>query len=103
MPVLLGAIKKSDPIQKRVDEINERIKRAGNNSVEDPQSTWGTRFKYQPLKYSRGVLFITFFELDLYKYNRTGKEEWKKVTERVGKFDIPETLTIIKRYYREYK
>lgn len=103
MAVLLGAIKSGkDPIQKRVDEINDMIRFANENNIEvvDNRSTWQTPMKYNLLKYSRGVLFVTYQELDLYRYNKGQGKFYKKVSDRVGKYDIKEVLNDIARMYR---
>jgi hypothetical protein len=103
MAVLLGAIKSgNDPIQKRVDEINDMIRYANENNIDvvDKSSTWQANMKYNLLKYSRGVLFVSYQQLDLYKYYKGQGETWKKESYRVGKNDVREVLTDIARMYR---
>jgi hypothetical protein len=103
MAVLLGAIKAgSNAIQKRVDEVNDMIRFANENKIEvvDKSGTWQAPMKYNLLKYSRGVLFVTYQELDIYKYNRGKGEDWQKKTARYGKEDIRDVLNDIAKMYR---
>lgn len=93
---------KQNAIQKRVDEINEMIKKANSLglSVRDTSTTWQTEMKFKPLKYSRGVLFVTYEELDLYKYAKGGGRTWKKKTDRYGQYEISSVLSDIRKMYK---
>ena len=81
MSIFLGAVQKSsNAIQKRVDEVNEMI-RFGNSHdiyVVDSTTTWQAPMKYNLLKYTKGVLYVSYEELDLYKYNRGKGKSFKK-------------------------
>ena len=92
----------SNAIQKRVDEVNEMINFANENNIEvvDKNSTWQTPMKYNPLKYSRGILFVSYQSLDLYKFNKGQGESWKKENDKFGKDDVKDVLTDIARMYR---
>jgi hypothetical protein len=115
MAVLLGAIKQKNvnAIQKRVDEINEMIRFAKEHKLEvvDKTNTWQAPMKYEPLKYSNGVLYVTYYKFDLYKYAKGQGYDWKKESYKVGRKDtsyggysenesIKMTLTDIARMYR---
>ena len=63
-----------------------------------------------PLKFSRGVLFVTWQELDLYTYAKTSKMIWKKGSEKWGTSgrynredigDLKKEITRIIRLYKE--
>jgi hypothetical protein len=77
-------------LQRKVDEVNRLIKLVNDNdlTVVNSSSTWETPMKYQPIVVSRGGLKITYKELDLYKYNRTGKQSWEEKKETVLKRDM---------------
>ena len=77
-------------LQRKVDEVNRLIKLVNDNdlTVVNSSSTWETPMKYQPIVVSRGGLKITYKELDLYKYNRTGKQNWEEKKETVLKRDM---------------
>ena len=92
-------------IEKKVAEVNKLIELANANdiSVVDSSSTWESPMKYKPVKYSNGVLYVEYKELDLYKYNRTGQSNWvtkkDKVLKRNMEFDNP--LNDIAKMYRK--
>ncbi len=92
-------------IEKRVEEVNKLIELANANdiSVIDSSTTWQSPMKYKPIRYSNGVLYIEYQELDLYKYNRTGESNWvtkkDKVLKRNMEFDNP--LNDIAKMYRK--
>ena len=92
-------------IEKKVAEINELIKYANDNKIEvvDESSTWQAPMKYKPIKYSNGVLYIEYDELDLYKYSKGQGKVWKMVKDKVLKdnmqFDNP--LNDIARMFRK--
>jgi hypothetical protein len=76
-------------IKKRVDEINALIKLGNENDIEvvDESTTWESPMKFKPIKYSNGVLYVEYQELDLYSYlkGRGTKYETKKF--KVTKYD----------------
>jgi DNA repair protein RadC len=92
-------------IEKRVEEVNKLIELANANdiSVIDSSTTWQSPMKYKPIRYSNGVLYVEYQELDLYKYNRTGESNWvtkkDKVLKRNMEFDNP--LNDIAKMYRK--
>lgn len=115
MAVLLGAIKQKNvnAIQKRVDEINEMIRYANAHDLDvvDKTNSWQAPMKYEPLKYSNGVLYITYQKLNLYDYLKGRGSKWTKESYKVGRKDtsyggysenqsIKMTLTDIARMYR---
>ena len=95
-------MKPSKTIEKKVQEINALIETANNNGlkVTDNKSTWQTEFKYNPLKYTRGSLYIQCAELDLYRALKSGYKVWNVRNERESQEeDIKATLSSIKRMY----
>jgi hypothetical protein len=92
-------------IEKKVTELNRLIELANEKgiSVVDSSSTWQSPMKYKPIRYSNGVLYVEYQELDLYKYNRTGSSNWvtkkDKVLKRNMQFDNP--LNEIAKMYRK--
>jgi len=104
MSILLGAVKQTNTnaIQKRVDEINAMIRFAKLHKLEvvDKSGSWQSPMIYEQLKYTKGVLYAKYKELDLYKANRGGGRDYKNMTERYGKNDVKEGLTYIARMYR---
>jgi hypothetical protein len=114
MSIFLGAIKQKNvsSIQKRVDEINDMIRYANEHNLEvvDKSQTWEAPMKFEPLKYSNGVLYVKYQKLDLYKYNRGKGTSWQKESYKVGRKDtsygfeenesIRLTLTDIARMFR---
>jgi hypothetical protein len=92
-------------IEKKVAEVNRLIELANEKgiSVVDSSSTWQSPMKYKPIRYSNGVLYVEYDELDLYKYNRTGVSNWvtkkDKVLKRDMQFDNP--LNDIAKMYRK--
>jgi hypothetical protein len=114
MAVLLGAIQKNNnAIQKRVDEINAMIRFANANKLEvvDKSGSWQAEMKYEELKYSKGVLYITYQTLDLYGYLKGKGRKYKKESYKIGRKDtqyggysenesIRLNLTDIARMYR---
>ena len=104
MSIFLGAVKSgnSNAIQKKVDEINNMIRFANEKDIEvvDKSSSWQSPMRYDLLKYTKGVLYVKYKELDLYKANRGGGRNYKSVSERYGKNDVATALTEIARMYR---
>ena len=102
-------------IEKRVAEVNALIKEGNDKGVEvyDESTTWQSATKYNPIKYSNGVLYVSYMELDLYKYRKSGgrDSQWKKENYRIGKNELGvgfsdnsaqrETLTDVARMYRK--
>jgi len=107
-----GSIKS---IEKRVAEVNELIKRGNELGIEvvDEGNTWQAPMKYKPLKYTNGVLYISYEQLDLYKYSKTYSSDWEKKSYKIGKYESGygykgeegaaqrEALTDIARMYRK--
>lgn len=105
-----GGIKSGNvpAIEKRVEEVNRLIKEGNQKGLDvvDSSSTWEAPMKYKPLKYTNGVLYIEYEELDLYKYMK-GHNESKWVQEKykiaksgMGIEEQKETLNNIARMYR---
>jgi hypothetical protein len=102
-------------IEKRVAEVNAMIKEGNEKGLKvvDESQTWQSPMKYNPLKYSNGVLYVSYQELDLYKYRKSGGRDslWEKQNYRIGKNEMgmglsegsaqKETLTEIARMYRK--
>lgn len=95
-------------IEKRVEEVNALIKEGNDKGLQvvDTSSTWESPMKYKPFKYSNGVLYEEYEELDLYKYNKGQGTYWvtKKYTTKKsggGIDDQKATLTQIARMYRK--
>jgi hypothetical protein len=92
-------------IEKKVQEVNRLIELGNKNgiSVVDSRSTWEAPMKYKPIRYSNGVLYVEYQELDLYSYNRTGVSKWEtkkdKILKRNMQFDNP--LNDIAKMYRK--
>ena len=107
-----GSIKS---LEKRVAEVNELIKRGNELGIEvvDESTTWQAPMKYKPLKYTNGVLYVSYEQLDLYKYNREYVQDWEKKSYKIGKYESGygyrgeagaaqrEALTEIARMYRK--
>jgi hypothetical protein len=108
-----GSIKS---LEKRVAEVNELIKRGNELGIEvvDESTTWQAPMKYKPLKYTNGVLYISYEQLDFFKYKRGDVKQWEKKSYKVGKYEYPssgygdeagaaqrEALTEIARMYRK--
>jgi hypothetical protein len=95
----IGSVKKkgSSAIQKRVDEVNKLIKEVNDKGLDvtDSQSTLESSYRYKPLKYTRGLLYVTYEKLNPFN-NR-----WTKSNERWGKDDQREVLTMIAREHRK--
>jgi hypothetical protein len=115
MSIFLGAIKQKNvpAIERRVSEINEMIRFAKIHKLEvvDKSNTWQAEMKYEQLKYSNGILYITYETLDLYDYLKGKGRKYKKESYKVGRKDtsyggysenesIRITLTDIARMYR---
>jgi len=105
---LMGRYKKGgnvSSIDKKVQEVNELIELANEKgiSVVDSSSTWQSPMKYKPIRYSNGVLYVEYDELDLYKSNRTGESIWVTQKDKILKgdmqFDNP--LNDIAKMYRK--
>jgi len=96
-------------LEKKVAEVNALIEEGNKKGVEviDSSSTWEAPMKYKPIKYSNGVLYIEYEELDLYSYNRGEGTKWKikkdKVTKSggLGVDDQKAELNYIARMYRK--
>jgi hypothetical protein len=100
-------------IEKRVAEVNKLIAEGNDKGLEvvDESTTWQSPMKYNPLKYSNGVLYVSYEQLDLYNYNKGRGEGYKKESYKVGKNEMgmglsegsaqKETLTDIARMYRK--
>ena len=74
-------------IEKRVLEVNEMIKKGNELGIKvvDESVTWESPMKYKPLKYSNGVLYIEYQELDLYKYKKGMGTVWKTKKDKLTK------------------
>ncbi len=95
-------MKPSKTVSKKVATINALIETANNNglTVTDTTGTWQTEYKYKPLIYSRGCLFIKSEELDLYKRLKYSTDMWNKENDQISnEEDIKATLSQIKRMY----
>lgn len=92
-------------IEKRVKEINSLIELANANNLQvvDESGSWQSPMKYQPIKYSNGVLYIEYDELDLYSHLKRGSSQWKRVKEKVLKRDVEfdNPLNQIAKMYRK--
>jgi hypothetical protein len=100
-------------IEKRVAEVNALIREGNDKGVEviDSNNTWQAPMKYKPIKYTKGVLYISYEQLDLYKYNKGMGTFYKKESYKIGKNESgmsmsnnsaqKETLTEIARMYRK--
>ena len=107
-----GSIKS---LEKRVAEVNELIKRGNELGIEvvDEGNTWQAPMKYKPLKYTNGVLYVSYEQLDLYKYSKEYVKNWEKKSYKIGKYESGygykgeagaaqrEALTEIARMYRK--
>jgi len=98
----IGETKKASALEKRVAEVNELINEGNtmNVRVVDTSSTWQSPMKYKPVKTSRGVLYVTYEELDLYGYNKGRGIKYVKKSERYGKSDAKYVLNDIAKMYR---
>ena len=74
-------------IEKRVAEVNEMIKKGNELGIKvvDESTTWQSPMKYKPLKYSNGVLYIEYQELDLYKYKKGMGTVWETKKDKLTK------------------
>jgi hypothetical protein len=100
-------------IEKRVVEVNALIKEGNEKGVEviDESTTWEAPMRYNLLKYTNGVLYVSFEKLDLYKYNKGRGTEYNKESYKIGKNEMgmsmfkgnaqTEALTEIARMYRK--
>jgi hypothetical protein len=92
-------------IEKRVAEVNEMIKKGNELGIEviNESITWQSPMKYKPFKYSNGVLYEEYEELDLYKYNKGKGKVWITFKNKVLKdniqFDSP--LNDVAKMYRK--
>ena len=107
-----GSIKS---IEKRVAEVNELIKRGNDLGIEvvDESTTWQAPMKYKPLKYTNGVLYVEYQELDLYRHNKGMGSDWETKKYKVTKYENAygfegeagsmqrQVLTDIARMYRK--
>ncbi len=109
MATFLGGIfgtektKKLSAFEKRVEEVNQLINEANRKNLEvvDTSNTWQSPIRYKPLKTSRGVLYVSYEELDLYDYLKGRGTKYVKKSERVGKYEAKSTLSDIARMYRK--
>jgi hypothetical protein len=76
-------------IERKVDEVNRLIKLGNDNDIEvvDNSSTWQSPMKYKPIKYSNGVLYVEYRELDLYSYLKGRGEKYEVKKEKTTKND----------------
>jgi hypothetical protein len=96
-------------IAKKVEEVNKLINDGNEKGVEviDESTTWQSPMKYKPFKYSNGVLYEEYEELDLYSYNRGEGTKWKtkkyKFTKNsaFGTDDQKGVLNQVARMYRK--
>ena len=94
-------------IERRVAEVNAMIEDANEKGLEvvDEGQTWQAPMKYKPIKYTRGVLYISYEQLDLYKYNKGLGVVWEKKNDIVGKnvimYSQSQALSEIARMYRK--
>ena len=100
-------------IEKRVKEVNNLIALGNTNNLQvvDSTNTWEAPMKYNLLKYTNGVLYVSYQELDLYGYLKRGTSQWKKENYKVGKNEMgqsifkgsaqTDTLTQIANMYRK--
>jgi len=77
-------------IEKRVAEVNEMIKKGNELGIEviDESGTWQAPMKYKPIKYSNGILYIEYDQLDLYKHNKGQGSIWKTEKLKVLKSEM---------------
>jgi hypothetical protein len=99
----IGETKKATALEKRVAQVNELINQANKQGLEvvDASSSWQAPMKYKPIKTSRGMIYVTYEKLDLYKYNKGRGTSWEKISERWGKDDAKDILNDIARMYRK--
>ena len=100
-------------MEKRIAFVNNLIAlgNANNLNVFDTNNSWEAPMKYNPLKYTNGVLYVSYQELDLYLYLKRGGTKYKKESYKVGKNEMGEnvfkgsaqtdTLTKIANMYRK--
>ena len=81
-------------IEKRIKEVNNLIQLGNDNNLEvvDSTITWEAPMKYNPIKYTNGVLYISYQELDLYSYLKRGTSQWKKENYKIGKNEMGENI-----------
>ena len=109
MNTFLGGIfgtattKKLSAFEKRVAEVNELINEANRQKLEvvDTSGTWQSPMRYKPLKTTRGVLYVSYEELDLYDYLKGRGSKYVKKSERYGKDEAKSALSDIARMYRK--
>jgi hypothetical protein len=94
-------------IERRVAEVNAMIKEANDKGLQvvDESGTWQSPMRYNPIKYTKGVLYISYEQLDLYKYNKGLGTKWEKKNERIGanvvNYTQNQALSEIARMYRK--
>jgi hypothetical protein len=95
--------KKPSAFEKKVAEVNELINEANRRKLEvvDTSSTWQSPMRYNPLKTSRGVLYVSYEELDLYDYAKGRGRKYVKKSERYGKDEAKYALNDIAKMYRK--
>ena len=76
-------------IERKVEEVNRLIKLGNDNDIEvvDNSSTWQSPMKYKTIKYSNGVLYVEYRELDLYSYLKGRGEKYEVKKEKTTKND----------------
>jgi hypothetical protein len=98
-----GDTKKPTAFEKRVAEVNDLINEANRQKLEvvDTSGTWQSPMRYKPLKTSRGVLYVSYEELDLYNYLKKRGTNYVKKSERYGKDEAKYALNDIAKMYRK--
>jgi len=85
-------------IEKRVAEVNALIKEGNDKglSVVDETNTWQAPMKYSLLKYSNGVLYAEYKQLNLYMNNKGRGSYWGikkiKITKRDTDYGYSENM-----------
>ena len=99
----IGETKKATALEKRVAQVNELINQENKQGLEvvDSSTSWQAPMKYKPIKTSRGIIYVTYEKLDLYKYNRGKGTSWEKNSERWGADDARYILNDIAKMYRK--
>jgi hypothetical protein len=95
-------------IEKRVAEVNALIKEGNDKGLEvvDESTTWQSPMKYKPFKYSNGVLYEEYEELDLYSHNRGEGTKWKTKKYKFTKnssFGIDDQKGVLNQVARMYR
>jgi hypothetical protein len=92
-------------LQKKVDEVNRLIQLANENDiyVVDSSSTWEAPMKFKPIVVMRGGLKVEYSQLNLYKWNKFGIDNWEKNIDRIKKadMDFENPLNDIAKWHRK--